>query len=68
MGIDHHGKLKKLAIGDVQSNWEDVLTAKEDEEKAKPAKFVKVASSEHSILALDEIGSPYHDIFFCLGC
>ena len=59
VGIDCNGKLKKLAIvGTVETKWEDVLTVVEDKDNAKPVKFVKVASSEHSVAALDETGRP----------
>lgn len=60
LGIDQNGKLKKLPIADLsaRTDWKDVLshgTAK-NEEEVEAAKFVKVSSSEHSVIALDESG------------
>ncbi len=57
MGIDRKGMLKKQAI-DIKSccYWEDVHIESAVEDQSKPVKFVKVLGSEHSVIALDEIG------------
>ena len=60
MGIDGAGKLKKL-VGNgpaVPSVWENVLTESVGlSDELRPARFVRIASNEHSILALDEDGN-----------
>lgn len=60
MGIDQHGKLKKLPLADLSTriDWEDILSqgCNGNQEEVGSAKFVKVSSSEHSVIALDESG------------
>lgn len=39
------------------SNWENVPTVADE---AGPVKFVKVLSTEHSVIALDEMGTSFN--------
>ncbi len=56
MGIDRKGMLKKQAIDIKSCDWEDVHIESADEDQSEPCKFVKVLGTEHSVIALDEIG------------
>ena len=55
VGIDNDGNLRKLSCTSPQSKWEHVPIEAVDD-KAHPAKFVKISSNENSVLALDSEG------------
>ena len=66
VAIDPNGKLWKLAIGEtslphyewlpVIINQREKTDQTDDEEGKVAAKFLKVSSNEHSVIALDECG------------
>lgn len=69
MGIDKNMKLKKLTLanGPAQTDWEDVMTNRKDfdvdeHKRVEGSRFTKVASNDHSVVALDESGI-YSDNF-----
>ncbi len=76
VAINQHGQLVKLSFNsktaaDSKSHWETVLTEHSNESNENKAllslKFIKIASNDHCILALDENGNQKHFDHYQLG-
>ena len=62
MGIDSRGRLKKLVPkvppdSSLPFEWASIPTESAREDDQQPARFVKIASNEHTVVALDEEGN-----------
>jgi len=61
VGIDSRGRLKKLVPkvppdSSLPFEWASIPTESAREDDQQPARFVKIASNEHTVVALDEEG------------